>query len=447
MMLSITRCARPLAHIALLMTLLSISAFVGIATLRTAIATPAAASGSTVGWTEQKVSASDGATDDDFGYAVSVSGTTAVVGVPYAAFGSNAGQGVAYAYTQADGIWTEQQELSADDGVADDGFGFSVSVSGDTLLIGAPYATVGGNAGEGAAYVFTRSNGVWTQVGKLSPDDGDASFNFGWSVALSGLTALVSAPVAPVGDNALQGKAYVFDATTGDWTQTQTLVADDGSAFATFGSSVALDGTTAVVGAAGVNSYLGAAYVFDGSGASWAQTAELVPDDGVMTEFFGLAVAVSGSTALVGAYNQRVGSNNSQGSAYVYAASAGVWSQQQKLTASDGAASARFGLSVALDGATALIGSYFAAVDGHAQQGAAYVFTQAGDSWSEVDKLVASDGVAHDHFGNAVALSGPAALVGAFDVTIDGHASQGAAYFFTQAIDDTIFANGFDGAP
>jgi len=373
----------------------------------------------TLDWTEQKIEAGNGEADDEFAYAVSVSGTTAAVGVPY----------------------------SATDDAAGDGFGFSVSVSDDQIVIGAPYATVDGNGGEGAAYVFTNAAGVWSQTAKLAPDDGAESYNFGWSVALSGATAVVSAPVAPVGENALQGKAYVFGENAGVWTQTQALVAADGSAFATFGSSVALDGTTAVVGSAGVNAYFGAAYVFDGSGASWVQSGELVPDDGVMTEFFGLAVAVSGSTALVGAYNQRVGNNSGQGSAYVYSASNGNWTQQQKLTASDGAASARFGLSVALDGSTALIGSYFANVDGRSHQGAAYLFTESGGTWTEAGKLVASDGAAGDEFGNAVALSGPTALVGAFNAAVDGQASQGAAYFYTQPPSDTIFADGFESAP
>ena len=396
-------------------------------------------------WVEQKVSAADGGANDDFGYAVSVAGTTAAVGVPYATVGN--AQGVVFVYSLIDGVWTEQQELAPDDGLSGDGFGFSVSVSGDQIVIGAPYATVDGNGGEGAAYVFTNTDGSWTQTAKLAPDDGSASFNFGWSVALSGNNAIVSAPVAPVGDNALQGKAYVFSENAGTWTQAQALTASDGSAFATFGSSVALDGATAVVGAAGTNAYFGAAYVFDGSGGTWLQTGELVPDDGVMTEFFGLSVAVSGATALVGAYNQRVGNNSGQGSAYVYAESDGSWTQQQKLTASDGAASARFGLSVALDGTNALIGSYFATIEGRQRQGAAYLFTQDGSSWTEIDKLVASDGAASDNFGNAVALSGSVALIGAFNAAIDGHESQGAAYFYTQAADDTIFANGFDGAP
>ncbi len=394
-------------------------------------------------WQEQKVTASDGAANGNFSYAVTISGDTAVVGAPNAGVGGDA-RGFAYVFVRIDGIWTEQQKLMAQDGAADDGFGFSVALSGDTVLIGAPYATVDGNGGEGAAYVFTRTGDTWSQSQKLGPDDGTSNFNFGWSVALSAAAALISSPVAPVGNNALQGKAYVFTTDGGDWVQTQTLVADDGSAMATFGSAVALDGTTAVIGAAGVNGYVGAAYVFDGTGGVWTQTGELVADDGIATEFFGLSVAVSDSTALVGAYNQRVNGHNGQGSAYVFTGADGTWVQQQKLTASDGAASARFGLSVALDGSTALVGSYFAAIDGNAQQGAAYVFTQSGSGWSETDKLVASDGAADDHFGNAVALSGDTALVGAFDATVNDHASQGAAYFYARS-DDILFDDGFDG--
>lgn len=409
--------------------------------LTTATASPAA---HPLAWSEQKVSASDGSANDNFSYAVSVSGTTAIIGAPYAGVAGN-GQGFAYVFTQSNGVWVLQQKLMAADAAASDGFGFSVSVSGDAVLIGAPYATVGGNGGEGAAYVFTRSGGVWNQAQKLDPDDGTLDYNFGWSVTLSGSIALVSAPVAPVGNNALQGKAYVFTGTGGAWSQVHTLVANDGSAFSTFGSSVALDGATAVVGAAGVNGYFGAAYVFDGSDRSWAQVGELVPADGAQSEFFGISVAVSGSSALVGAYNQRVDGHNGQGSAYVFTQTAGNWSQQQKLTASDGAASARFGLSVALDGSTALIGAYYATVGTNAKQGAAYVFTLADGAWSETDKLVASDGATNDNFGNAVALSGATALVGAFNATVNGNASQGAAYFYTQAADDTIFADGFDG--
>jgi len=123
-------------------------------------------------WSEQKVSAADGAAGDDFSYAVSVSGSTAVIGAPYAGVAGN-GQGIAYVYTEANGLWTLQQTLVADDAGAGDAFGFSVSVSGDTLVIGAPYA----NLSEGAMYVFTRSGDSWSQAQKLEPRDGASNYN------------------------------------------------------------------------------------------------------------------------------------------------------------------------------------------------------------------------------------------------------------------------------
>jgi hypothetical protein len=176
------------------------------------------------------------------------------------------------------------------------------------------------------------------------------------------------------------------------------------------------------------------------------QSGELVPADGVAPEFFGISVGVSGERAIVGAYYQRVDGHNGQGSAYVYALADGAWTQQQKLVASDGAASARFGLSVGIDGSTAVVGAYFATVAGHAQQGAAYLFSEAAGSWTQTDKLVASDGTADTHFGNAVAIAAGNVLVGAFDAGIGG-SDQGAAYVYTQAPDDSIFVDGFDGGP
>lgn len=394
-------------------------------------------------WLEQKVAASDGATGDNFSYSVAIEGTTAVVGASNAAVNGQPGQGSVYVFTESDRTWNQTQKLVADDGTVGDAFGFSVSISGDTILVGAPYATIGANGGQGAAYVFNQSGGVWIQTQKLTNEDGDSNNNFGWSLSVSGSNALISAPVAPVGQNALQGKAYIFADSGGMWSQGPTLTADDGTAFADFGYSVALDGTTAIVGAQGVNSYFGAAYIFDGTSGTWTQTAELVPDDGTTFEFFGISVALSGPNALVGAYYQNVGGSAHQGAAYVFTDTGGTWSQAQKLTAAEGADGDRFGLSVALGGSTALVGAYFA----NGQRGAAYAFTEDTGHWTESTEVTASDGATGDHFGNAVALSGDSALIGAFDAGIDGRASQGAAYFYAPSIDDTIFANGFDSSP
>ena len=274
---------------------------------------------------------------------------------------------------------------SASDGASFDGFGYSVALDGDTALVGAYAADVNGNFDQGAAYVFVRQGASWSQQQKLVASDGVQGDFFGYSVALDGDTALIGAAQANVNGNFDQGAAYVFVREGASWSQQQKLVASDGVADDRFGRSVALDGDTALIGAdqADVNGnfYQGAAYVFVRQGASWSQQQKLVASDGAQGDRFGWSVALDGETALVGASLADVGGNASQGTAYVFVREGASWSQQQKLVASDGAARDRFGWSVALDGETALVGAYWADAGGNANQGAAYVFLREGASW------------------------------------------------------------------
>jgi len=162
--------------------------------------------------------------------------------------------------------WLEQQKVTASDGAPGDTFGFSVAISGDTAIIGANEDTIGGNADQGSAYVFTRSGSTWTQQQKLTASDGAAGDFFGNSVAISVDTVIVGANLDTVGANATQGSAYVFTRSGSTWTEQQKLTASDGAAFDLFGSSVAIDGDTAIVGAfadtVGANGSQSSAYVF-----------------------------------------------------------------------------------------------------------------------------------------------------------------------------------------
>ncbi len=273
-------------------------------------------------WVEQEVTARDGAVGDNFGYSVAVSGSTALVGAPYHQVGSNANQGVAYVYTEANGVWSQTAELTASDGAARDYFGYSVAVNGATALVGAPQQQVGSNTTQGAAYVYTETNGVWSQTAELTASDGAAGDYFGWSVAVSGPTALVGARDHQVGSNAYQGAAYVYTEANGAWSQTAELTASDGAANDNFGWAVALSGSTALVGApyhpVGSNGDQGAAYVYTETNGTWSQTAELTASDGAAGDVFGSSVAVSGATALVGAPYHTVGGNAYQGAAYFF---------------------------------------------------------------------------------------------------------------------------------
>ncbi len=338
-------------------------------------------------------------------------------------------------------VWVQQQEVTAANGAAGDFFGNSVALSdnGTTALVGADNKTIGGNTGQGAAYVYTLAGGTWSQTAELIAANGAASDNFGCSVALSstGATALVGASGKTVG----QGAAYVYTLASGTWSQAAELTASNGAADDYFGISVALSstGATALVGAysktVGSNTDQGAAYVYTLAGGVWGQAGELTASNGAAHDYFGSSVALSsnGATALVGADGKTVGGNTDQGAAYVFTTTR-VWSTstQTELTASNGATFDSFGSSVALsaNGSTALVGAY----QNNGSRGAAYVFTTT-NVWptNTQAELTASGSAVGDYFGSSVALSadGITALVGAPSTVIPaGNNIHGAAYFF-----------------
>jgi hypothetical protein len=362
---------------------------------------------------QQELIASDGAANDSFGISVSVSGDTAVIG----ACGAN-GAGAAYVFVQNGGLWRQQQELAASDGATNDCFGASVAVSGDTAVIGASAK----NSGRGAAYVFVLSGGLWSQQQELTASDGAAFDEFGVSVSVIGDTALIGA----ISKNAYQGAAYVFVLGGGVWTQQQELTASDGAAGDCFGGDVAVSDDWAVIGAVEKNNDRGAAYVFVLSGGVWSQQQELTLSDAAAFDEFGASVSAIGDTAVIGA----VGKNAYQGAAYVFVLSGGVWTQQQELTASDGAAGDGFGSSVSMSGDLALIGAGGKTVNSQVSQGAAYVFALSGTTWTQQQELTASDGGVFDQFGNSVSVSGNTVVIGAASKTINSQPNQGAAYVF-----------------
>jgi hypothetical protein len=381
---------------------------------------------------QQKLAAADGADSDRFGHSVALDGETALVG----AYGDNSNQGAAYVFTLSGANWSQQQKLAADDGAVNEHFGRSVALNGETALVGAHLAYINGNSNQGAAYVFTRSGASWSQQQKLVAADGAATDLFGSSVALDGETALIGAR-ADVGANGNQGAAYVFTRSGASWSQQQKLVARDGAAGDWFGRSVALDGDTALVGADRANvgglTDTGKFYTTTRGPTPWPEIGSNVANDGAAGDSFGRSVALDGATVLVGANSANVGGNIRQGAAYVFTRNGPIWVMQQKLVAADGAPSDAFGISVALDGETALVGAFLASVGGNYRQGAAYVFTRSGTSWSQQQKLVAADGAVVDHFGGSVALDGETALVGAYRASVGGNTSQGAAYVFTRS--------------
>jgi hypothetical protein len=381
-------------------------------------------------WLEQqKLVASDGSASDALGTSVALSGDTAVVGAPWDSFAPASGQGSAYVFVRGGVAWVEQQRLRASDAAEGSSFGISVALSADTMLVGAFQDDTGPNDRQGSAYVFTRTGSTWTEAQKLLASDGEAGSYFGGSVALAGDTALVGAPGRSGG-----GAAYVFVRSGSTWTPQQTLVASDVSAGDEFGGSVALGADTALVGAprdqVGSNAAQGSAYVFVRVGSTWTVQQKLTASDGAAGDTFG-SIVLSGDTALIGAPSRTVGTNLTQGSVYVFVRMGSTWTEQQALAASDGASEEYLGRSLALSGDTALAGVAERDVGTNQRQGSAYVFSRSGSTWVEQQKLFASDGQADDNFGASVALSGAMALVGASNDGVGSNAAQGSAYVFT----------------
>ena len=385
---------------------------------------------------EQKVTASDGTANTYFGSAAAIKGTTAVIG----ADGDASFRGAAYVFTKSGDTWREGQKLVASDGRSGDEFGYRVAVDHSTLLVTAFSATVHGVAFQGAAYVFALSGDTFSETQKLTASDGGLFDNFGAAVSVDGKTLVIGANGATVGANPAQGAAYVFTKSNGTWTETQKLIADDGAAYDNFGLSVALQGSTILVGSpvANINGHSGqgAAYAFTNVNGIWSLAQKLTASDGATNDGFGESVALDRNTALVGAYGATVNGHSGQGAAYIFTNSGGTLTETQKLTANDGETNANFGNAVALDNHHALIGADVSTVGGHTSAGKAYIFAEIGGTWGQSDILVASDPATDDFFGAAVALDGPTMLVSTPHPVINGNSYQGAAYFFEHVMDD-----------
>ncbi|MEZ6193095.1 MAG: hypothetical protein R3C45_17625 [Phycisphaerales bacterium] len=363
----------------------------------------------------RKLTASDGVGSDFFGVSVAVSGNTAIVG----AWGDDdlgGSAGSAYLFNVTTG--SQIVKLHALDTVAGDAFGNAVAISGGIGIIGASQDDDAGNS-SGSAYLFDVSTG--NQLFKLTALDGAGGDQFGRSVAISGGVAIVGAYTDDAGINS--GSAYLFDVTTGN--QIAKLTASDAARGDFFGSSVAISGDTAIVGA-GLNSAAGgssgSAYLFDVTTGN--QIAQLTALDAAPEDRFGGSVAISGDIAIIGAEFDD-DSGNDSGSAYLFDVNTG--NQLFKLTAADGAAGDRFGTAVAISGNIAIVG---AMLDDHSvfDAGSAYLFDVT--TGNQIAKLTASDATLLDKFGSFVAISGGNAIVGAFQNDEMG-LDSGAAYLFT----------------
>lgn len=370
-----------------------------------------------------KLVPSDAGFNDQFGISVAVDGDTAMLGanLDFVNGGFNAGS--AYVFRHNGSEWVQLEKLIASDSEQFDQFGISVAISGDLAVVGA-YLSDDGGRSTGSAYVFRDNGSNWLEEGKLNASDPEAGDQFGYSVAVSGNTIMVGA----IGDASDAGAVYVFryDEMGMVWLEESILIASDAAADDEFGFSVAVDADTAVVGARlddAPMSDSGSAYVFHDNGSAWLEHTKLTALDAASGDQFGYSVGVSGNTAVVGAHlDDNPGLN--PGSAYVFRNQGAGWFQQAKLGPSNPSAGNRFGIAVGVDGDTVVIG----ADDISGVFGSAYVFRYDATAmdWLEEGKLEASDNAPGDHFGGSLAITGDTAVVGAFEDASDA----GSAYVF-----------------
>jgi drug/metabolite transporter superfamily protein YnfA len=399
-----------------------------------------------------------------FGYSVELDGDTLVVAaqgedstVPGAVDNTDAeDSGAVYVFTHSDGNWTQQAFLKASNAETYDHFGSSVALDGDTLVVGAQGedSTLPGGesnneaSGAGAVYVFTRSNGIWSQQAFLKASNAGANDSFGVNVALAGNTLVIAAMGEAStllggesnNDASYAGAVYVFARSNGSWTQQAFLKASTVDQYDNFGASIALDGNTLVVGANGEDSTAaggennngdseaGAVYVFTHSNGSWSQQDFLKASNAEAGDYFGGSVAMDSDTLVVGVRGEDStaagGESNNDatdsGAVYVFTLSNGHWSQQDLLKASTADTHDYFGASVAVNGDSLVVGasgegSTAAGGDNNDADtaGAVYTFSRSNGIWTQQDFLKASNAQASDYFGGSVALDGDTLVVGA----------------------------------
>ncbi len=406
-----------------------------------------------------ELSDGSGASGEDFGEAIAVSGRTLVAGTPnHEAASTDLEQGAAYVFTAPASGWAHARQiaiLKAPRDQSEELFGRSVAISPSTIVIGAPFREVDGHAGQGAAYVFVKPASGWSHASpplKLTATRGQTDEFFGESVAISGNTVTIGAPGRQVAGHAAQGAVDVFAipaSGTASPTQVAQLTAPDGAANDALGISVAVSGQTVIAGAdlhrvATVQQ--GAAYIFVKPASGWRHArlaAHLTAEQGQARELFGRSVAIWHDTVVVGApdHDSIAPVHDSvaaeEGAAYVFVKPASGWAgsltQTAQLAASDPGKGGQLGGALAISGTTIAVGTPGHTTGKSSEQGAGYVFVEPPTGWknaTETDELIAKDGNEGDKLGLSVALSGETILLSAPNHEVNKTRAQGAVYSF-----------------
>lgn len=436
-------------------------------------------------WTQlSKVVAPDRIAMANYGITVAIEGDYAVIGAPKDntdALSQNPMDetGAIYIYKKISGVWSFQQKLVAPDRANYDYYGWSVAISGNYIAVGSYFArtdATGANPvpGAGAVYILKNTAGTWAQVQKIVASDRESQNYFGFAVDIDGDDIVVGAyqndknttGILPI---VKAGAAYIFKNNAGTWSQTQKIIASDRGPNDNFGYSVSISGKYIVVGApyededlTGGNSMTdaGSAYVFKESGGTWIQIKKLIATDRSIDANFGIAVDNTIDDIIVGAFKESKDASGTNliigtGAAYIYSNNSDAWTQTQKIVASDRQDGGYFGRSVSLFNKSAIIGAYtecynLQGQDSLSTAGAAYIFSDPGTGWAQVEKIIANTRNAFSNFGFSVGIYGDNVIVGALNDSKDANninnlTFAGAAYFFEKGcvLDNSVSVSGY----
>lgn len=349
-----------------------------------------------------KIEASDKVAGHQFGDSVASNGTYVAVGATKDGT-THIQEGAVYIFEKQNDVWTETQKIYPSDNSVNKLFGFCMVMSGNYLFVGAQKDSQTEND-SGAAYVFENQNGTWTEIQKLKASDAASSDLFGTSIAFNNGVLVVGSSLADTGGNSNTGAAYVFENQNGTWTETQKLVAGGASANDRFGENLATVDNFIFVGAtyesAGhLNS--GAVYVFENQNGTWTQTQKLKSSDINTYDLFGYTVAASNNYMVASSY---LDDFENTGSVYVFENQNGTWTEVQKIKASDPTQNDYFGVGLEIKDDTIAVGAYGKDVTADFD-GAVYVFKNQNGTWTEVSKLISSDPTTGARFGQYVSLA------------------------------------------
>ncbi len=380
---------------------------------------------------ETQLTAFDGDFADLFGFDVAIDGEYAVVGAPLQGGFGTMNAGAAYVFQNIGGVWTYVKKLvPPGGGMPGEQFGYSVAIDGNRIIVGAPGRDHYGLDDVGSAYVYSGSGTNWFPDGSLYPQDGAAQDRFGTIVDIHGHHAVIGVPNDD-DHGTSSGSVYVFRYDHFNWLFADKLHASDASEGDAFGTGVAIDGATIVAGApanVGVEwRHSGAIYVFEPYHYIWEQSQRLTHENAGFFDHLGQSVDIADDHIIAGAPFAL----DKAGIAIIYHQSGGYWTQSAEISAADGSPHDKFGMDVAIDPGIAAVGAPLDD-DLGAESGSMYVFNGSIDAWAQMAKHTASDGMAHDKFGNSVDADPGVVFTGAQNQDVL-NTDAGAAYIYMPA--------------